>query len=118
MKLHQHGQKNWIKCTLLKCHLLVVITSSYKLYLKGKISKMSTSKESLVGRFETRNWGSGLELELKNKSEQLQETTANWLYQTNIVWEIFVPLSSQQELTPACSRGRGAGERCIFGRIK
>lgn len=36
MKLHQDGQMNWIKCTLLKCHLLVVITSSYKLYLKGK----------------------------------------------------------------------------------
>lgn len=117
MKLHQDGQMNWIKCTLLKCHLLVVITSSYKLYLKGK-SQSCHSEESLVGRFETKNWGSGLEQELKNISEQLQETTANWLYQTNIVWEIFVPLSSQQELTPACSQGRGAGERCIFGRIK
>lgn len=36
-----------------------------------KIPKMSSSEESLVDRFKTKNWGSGLKTELKNESEQL-----------------------------------------------
>lgn len=38
---------------------------------KRKIPKVSSSEKSLVGRFETKNWGSGLKQELKNKSKQL-----------------------------------------------
>lgn len=60
-----------------------------------KFPKPSSTEVSLVARLEMKNWGSGLIQELKNESEQLQETTPHWLYQTNIAWEIVAPLPQQ-----------------------